>query len=62
MHHPRPALDEAFRVQIAAQLSKQRDELDRIRRAVASGGPVEKSSGTRARLGLGDFLEALADP
>ena len=62
MYHPRPAFDEAFLVQIAAQLSKQRDELDR-RRAAASGGPDEKvKSLGRPRLGLGDLLEALADP
>ena len=33
MHHPHPVFDEAFLGQIAAQLSKQRDELDRLRRA-----------------------------
>jgi len=63
MHHPRPAFDEAFLVQIAAQLSKQRDELDRLKRAAASRSPDEKvkSSGP-PRLRLGDLLEALAAP
>ena len=63
MHHQRPGFDEAFRVLIAAQLSKQRDELDRLRRAAASGGPDEKvKSLGRPRFSLGDLLEALADP
>ena len=63
MHHPRLGLDEAFRVQIAAQLSNQRDELDRLRRAATSGSPDEKAkSSGRPRLRLGDLLEALADP
>jgi hypothetical protein len=58
MHHPHPAFDEAFLVQISAQLSKQRDELDRHRRAkVASTTPEEKikSAGRRSQLRLGDF-------
>ena len=44
MRHPYPVFDEAFLAQIAAQLSKQRDELDRLRRAVkaASRSPDEK--------------------
>jgi hypothetical protein len=45
MHHPRPVFDEAFLEQIAAQLSKQRDELDRLRRAVKAASrarPTEK--------------------
>jgi hypothetical protein len=46
MHHPYPVFDEAFLKQIAAQLSKQRDELNRLRRAVkaASPRPDEKSN------------------
>jgi hypothetical protein len=46
MHRPRPVFDEAFLEQIAAQLSNQRDELDRLRRAVkaASPRPDEKSN------------------
>ena len=46
MHHPHPKFDEAFLEQIAAQLSTQRDELDRLRRAVkaASPRPDEKSN------------------
>ena len=43
MHHPHPIFDEAFLEQIAAQLSKQRGELDRLRRAV-SPRPDEKSN------------------
>jgi hypothetical protein len=34
MDHRHPVLDEAFLLQITAQLSKQRDELERLRRAV----------------------------
>ena len=60
MHHPRQVADEAFRMQISAQLSKQRDELDRLKRAVkaASRSPDEKlkSLGRRARSRLGDLL------
>jgi hypothetical protein len=46
MHHPHPVFDKAFLEQIAAQLSKQRDELNRLRRAVkaASPTPDEKSN------------------
>jgi len=46
MHHPHPKFDEAFLEQIAAQLSKQRDELDRLRRVVkaASSRPDEKAN------------------
>jgi hypothetical protein len=32
--HPHPVFDESFLVQIATQLSRQRNELDRLRRAV----------------------------
>jgi len=60
MHHRYPVFDEAFLAQIAAQLSKQRDELDRLRRAVeaANSSPDEKvkSLGRRSRSRLGDFL------
>ena len=46
MYHPHPVFDKAFLEQIAAQLSKQRDELNRLRRAVkaASPTPDEKSN------------------
>ena len=56
MHHPHPALYEAFLVQITEQLSKQRAELDRLKRAAASKSPDEKvkSLGRRSLLRLGD--------
>jgi len=46
MHHPHPVFDKAFLEQISAQLSKQRDELARLKRAVkaASPRPDEKSN------------------
>jgi len=45
MHHPHPVFDKAFLEQIAAQLSKQRDELNQLKRAkAASPRPDEKSS------------------
>ena len=66
MRHPYRVFDEAFLSQIAAQLSKQRDELDRLRRAVkaASRSPDEKvkSLGRRSRSRLGDFLGSLRRP
>ena len=57
MHHRYPVFDEAFLAQIAAQLSKQRDELDRLRRAVkaANSSPDEKVK-SLGRRRLGDFL------
>ena len=39
MHHPHSVFDKAFLEQIAAQLSKQRDELNRLRRAVKAASP-----------------------
>jgi hypothetical protein len=56
MHHRYPVFDEAFLAQIAAQLSKQRAELDRLKRAAASKSPDEKvkSLGRRSLLRLGD--------
>ena len=46
MHHPHPVFDKAFIEQIAAQLSKQRDELARLRRAekAVNPGPDVKSN------------------
>ena len=59
MRHPHPGFDEAFLMQITAQLSKQRDELDRLRRAVKaasrSSDETVKTTGRRSRLRLGDF-------
>jgi hypothetical protein len=37
MHHSHPVFDEAFLEQIASQLSKQRDELERLRRSHSRG-------------------------
>jgi len=58
MHHPHPAFDKAFLVQISAQLSKQRDELDRLKRAkAASRTPEEKvkSAGSRSQSTSGEL-------
>ena len=38
MHHPTPVSDEAYLVQAAAELLRQRNELDRLRRAVEAAG------------------------
>jgi len=59
MRHPHPRFDEAFLMQITAQLSKQRDELNRLRRAVkatsTSSDEKVKTAGRRSLLRPGDF-------
>jgi hypothetical protein len=59
MHHPRPGFDEAFVMQIRAQLSRQRDELDRLRRSVKAASTSSdenvKTAGRRSLLRLGDI-------
>jgi hypothetical protein len=58
MQHPHRAIDPAFLVQISAQLSKQRDELDRLRRAKVPGATPEakiKRAVWRSHLGRGNF-------
>ena len=46
MHHPHQVVDEAFLVRITAQLSRQVNELERLRRAIeaAEGNPSPRSS------------------
>ena len=60
MRHPHPGFDEAFLMQITAQLSKQRDELDRLRRAVKAASRSQdekvKPLEIRSRLRRGNFL------
>ena len=50
MDHPRHVFDEAFLVQMAAELSSQRNELDRLRRAVeAAEGNLSPRSNREQR-------------
>jgi hypothetical protein len=70
--HLHPVFDESFLVQIATQLSRQRNELDRLRRAAAershsNKGPRHAAAATpengqtlRHRLSLTEWLRPTA--